>query len=75
MLCSPHTVVVVVCSPTNGAYNIIDLVNLGNIRLQQVTTQTMGTQPRNGHNDCARTTGLRAEIVYGGDIQSIVTDH
>ena len=32
-------------------------------------------QPRRGRNHCARTTGLRAEIVYGGDIQSIVTDH
>ena len=40
MLCSPHTVVVVACSPTNGRYHIIDLVLHGNNRLQQVTAQT-----------------------------------
>ena len=34
MLYSPHTVVVVVCSPTNGRHNIIDLVHHGNSRLQ-----------------------------------------
>ena len=41
MLCSPHTVVVVVCSPTNGRHNIIDLVHHGNNKLQQVTAQTI----------------------------------
>ena len=30
--------------------------------------------PRRGHECCARTTGLRLEVVYGGDIQSIDTD-
>ena len=40
MLCSPHMVVVVKCSPTNGRHNIIDLVLHGNNRLQQVTAQT-----------------------------------
>ena len=37
MLCSPQTVVVVICSPTNGRHNIIDLVHHGNNRLRQVT--------------------------------------
>ena len=33
----------VVCSPTNGRRNIIDLVLHGNSRLQQVTAQTINT--------------------------------
>ena len=38
-------------------------------------THTHNTQPRRGHNGCARTTEQVAESVYGGDIQSTVTDH
>ena len=40
MLCSPHTIVVVACSLTNGRYHIIHLVLHGNNRSQQVTAQT-----------------------------------
>ena len=43
MLCSPHTVFVVVCSPTNGAVTLLSCVLHGNNRLQQVTAQTIKT--------------------------------
>ena len=39
------------------------------------TYDNVAPQPRRGHDCCARTSGLRAEIVYGRGIQSIDTDH
>ena len=41
-----------------------------------INGRKMATRTKKGtHVLCGRTSGLRAEIVYGGDIQSIDTDH
>ena len=46
-----------------------------NRHIDQVYIRQWSTPTKGGHKYYARTTGLRAEIVYGGDIQSIHTDH